>query len=77
MELDFISKIFIVIVVILLLIVQYYWYQLSRFNAVYSIRIKWLSKDDKRRYMYSYDYMLNPAKHNLYGLRYPRDKHFK
>jgi hypothetical protein len=77
MELDFISKIFIVIVVILFLIIIYSYYQLSRFNAVYSIRIKWLSTDDKRRYMYSYDYMLNPAKHNLYGLRYPRDKHFK
>jgi hypothetical protein len=77
MELDFISKIFIVIAGILLLIVQHYWYQLKRNNAVYSIRRKWIDTDDKRRYMYSYDYMLNPAKHNLYGLKYPRDKNFK
>jgi hypothetical protein len=74
MELDFILKIFIVIAGILLLNL---YYQLKRNNAVYSIRIKWIDTDDKRRYMYSYDYMLNPAKHNWYGLRYPRDKHFK
>jgi len=77
MELDFISKIFIVIVVILFLIIIYSYYQLKRNNAVYSIRRKWIDTDDKRRYMYSYDYMLNPAKHNRYGLKYPRDKHFK
>lgn len=51
-------------------------YQLIRNEFVYRIRIKWIEEDDIRHDQYSYDYMFNPSKHNLFGLKFPTDKAF-
>lgn len=52
-------------------------YQLIRNNRVANIRIKWILNDDDRYYKYCYEYMFNPSKHNLYGLKFPIDKQFR
>lgn len=59
------------------LIILYYVYQSIRNDKIYKIRRNWTETDDHRWYTYPYDYMLNPNKHNWFGLRYPRDKQFK
>lgn len=60
-----------------LLLLIYCFYQLLRNQLVYKIRIKWIEKDDDRYYKYSYSKMMTPNKSNWWGLKYPKDKHFK
>jgi len=56
----------------------YCFYQLIRNEAVYRISMKWCNDYDfERIYRHSYDDMFNPKKENWYGLKFPRDKHFK
>ncbi len=55
------------------IISMYLIYQLIRNNKVAKIRRKWVLSDDSRYNKYDYDYMYKPSKHNLYGLRFPRD----
>ena len=52
-------------------------YQLFRNSAVYKIRTNWINTNDKRYNKYSYKFMNNPNKNNWFGLRYPKDKHYK
>lgn len=65
--------VFIICSVITLYIV----YQMVRNEVIFKIRMNWTDTRDKRWYKYSYGYMLDPRKHNWYGLKYPRDNHFK
>ena len=51
--------------------------QLVRNQVVYNIRHKWIYNSDERWHIYSYDYMFNPKKHNWFGLRWPKEKHYK
>ena len=51
--------------------------QLKRIDAIGSIRMHWIWTDDDRLGKYSFDSMLLPNKHNLLGIRYPKDEHFK
>jgi len=51
-------------------------YQLFRNSKVYKIRYKWIHSDDTRWDLYSYDFMFDPSKHNLYGLKFPKDSDF-
>lgn len=59
------------------LMVIYCLYQLVRNEAVFNIRSKWINYDDLRWHYYSYDEMFKPNISNWFGLRFPRDKHFK
>lgn len=64
------------LIVICFIILLYLLYQLFRNNKVYSIRYDWINSNDRRRYYYTYNYMFDAAKHNWYGLKYPKDSHF-
>jgi hypothetical protein len=52
-------------------------YQLLRNKEVFLIRINWVNLDDNRESQYTYEYMFYPAKHNWYGLKWPKEKDFK
>ena len=67
-------KIFIIVFGIIIII--YNGYQLIRTHRLSVIRRKWINTDDKRWHKYSYEYMFNPSKHNLYGFKFPKDKQF-
>lgn len=51
-------------------------YQLKRIDSIRFIRKEWLLSDDSLADKYSFDYMYAPAKHNLYGFKYPRIDNF-
>ena len=65
------------ILIIWVLIMIYLIYQHIRTNKVYKIRILWGIENDSRRYKYSYKEMRRPNLKNWYGLRYPKEKHYK
>jgi len=52
-------------------------YQLFRNDAVLSINLHWIATDDDRFDKYTYDEMFKPSKSNWFGIRYPKDSHFK
>lgn len=55
----------------------YFLYQLFRNDKVFEIKIKWI--DEKKwdlYYKYSYEFMFNANKHNLYGLKWPSEKNY-
>ena len=54
----------------------YLTYQHFRNYRVNKIRREWINTNDKRWNKYSYAYMYNPSKHNLYGFKFPKDKQF-
>lgn len=66
-----------IVMIVLGILLLYYFYQWARNDRVYRIRIKWLNNDDARYPQYSYDEMYNPSKKNWFGLKFPKDKHFK
>jgi len=70
-------KITIIAISILALFALYCVYQIVRDEAVYNIRHNWIYSEDKRWYKYTYNYMHDPSKHNWFGLRFPKDSHFK
>ena len=55
----------------------YCFYMILRNEKVYSIRIKWIDNDDKRRFKYTYIQMAWPNEDNWFGLRWPKDNHYK
>lgn len=57
--------------------VGYLTYQLRRNDAVYKIRKNWIKTDDSRLVTYSYDYMFDPNRDNWFGLKFPKDNHFR
>lgn len=57
--------------------VGYLTYQLRRNDAVYKIRVNWINTDDNRYQKYSYDYMFDPNRINWFGLKFPKDEHFR
>lgn len=57
--------------------ILYLFYQSARNNEVFKIRHVWINTGDERRDRYSYHFMVNPNKHNWYGLRFPKDNHYK
>lgn len=61
---------------ILLPLMIYFLYQLVRNAAVYRIRRRWIMRDDERWYRYSYEFMFDPSKQNLHGIKYPRESQF-
>lgn len=63
--------------IVCLLMLGYFSYQLKRNDAVYKIRKNWIETRDPRHELYSYSYMFDPNKINLFGLKYPRDNHFR
>ena len=52
-------------------------YQLFRISTVYKIRTNWIYTNDKRYNKYSCKFMYDLNKNNWFGLRYPKDKHYK
>lgn len=52
-------------------------YQLKRNDAVYKIRKNWIKRKDPRHDTYSYDYMFDPNRINWFGLKFPKDEHFR
>jgi hypothetical protein len=56
--------------------VFYCLYQLVRNRAVYRIRIKWINNNDERWEKYTYDEMFDPNPSNLFGLKFPNEKHY-
>jgi hypothetical protein len=66
-----------IVIIFLLLAFMYLFFQIFRNNLVYNIRAKWIEIDDKRRYKYSYGYMQNPSESNYFGLRIPKESHYK
>ena len=67
---------FVILIAVMFLFLLYSLYQLERNNEVFKIRKNWIYTDDDRWDKYSYDYMVEPNKHNWYGLRYPKDNHY-
>jgi hypothetical protein len=55
----------------------YLYYQGSRYEEVGNIRTTWTWHGDPRHEQYSYEEMYSPSLSNYFGLRWPRDKHFK
>lgn len=72
-------KVFIKIMAILnLIFVLYMIYQLFRNKEICNIRNIWIRDSDYRWFKYDYDRdMFYPNKNNWFGLRYPKDEHFK
>ena len=68
---------FVVLISFLILTTINLFYQLSRNEKVYKIRIKWIVSGDCRHDKYSYDEMFKASRHNLFGLKYPNEKDFK
>ncbi len=66
-----------IIQVVATIVLMYFTYQMIRLDSVYKIRDEWVEKKDKRKYKYSFEYMIDPNLHNWFGLRYPKDKHYK
>ena len=52
-------------------------YQLKRNDAVYKIRNNWIKTRDPRHGTYSYDCMFDPNRINWFGLKFPKDEHFR
>ena len=69
--------ILVILIIICIIGVLYCLYQLERNRQIYKIVTKWVNQDDERYYNYSYNYMADPSKHNWYGLKYPKDKHYE
>jgi len=65
-----------VAIVIGIVMLFYSIYQLIRNNKVYDIRKKWIDAYDDRHDKYSYKYMMDANRHNWFGLRFPRDRHY-
>jgi len=63
--------------ILIFLIFAYSGYQLKRNFEIGKIKQMWIEKEDKRFKIHTYDEMFEPAKENWYGLKYPKDKHFK
>ena len=55
----------------------YIYFQLKRNDETYKLVGKWIDEDDERYYMYSYEYIFKPSKHNWFGLKIPKDSDFK
>lgn len=64
-------------IIVFLLVCCYMLLQLYRNNLVLCIRINWIDNDDLRWRKYTYREMIIPSKHNWYGLKIPKDSHFK
>ena len=62
---------------ILLIIILYLFYQLIRNTKVFLIRDKWLFSFDNRIDKYTYEEMFLPSPKNIFGFKFPQDKHFK
>lgn len=71
------KTIILLLIILLVLSIIYGFYQLARNEEIYNIRRKWGNDNDVRWYRYSYQKMQNPNKNNWFGLRYPKEKHFK
>jgi len=67
----------ILLVIGLLISVCYILYQFFRNEAVYRIRMNWMHNRDSRHDKYTYSEMYKPSLKNYFGIRYPKDKHFK
>lgn len=65
------------ILIVIFFLMLYLIYQLARNNKVYLIRHDWISSNDRRYIDYTYNYMFDADKHNWYGLKYPKESHFK
>ena len=61
------------IIVLCILGVLYFIYQLRRNRKVRNIRMKWIAEDDNRYHTYTYDHMMKPSKHNMFGFKFPND----
>jgi len=77
LSMDLTDVVFIIVFCILCSVLVYAFLQLVRNQIVFNIRHKWIENSDKRWHVYSYDYMFNPKKHNWFGLRWPKEKHYK
>ena len=62
--------------VIAVIAVLYLIYQLKRNTKVRDIRLKWIEEEDNRFHEYTYDFMYDPSKHNVYGLQFPKESNF-
>lgn len=57
--------------------ITYCLYQIWRNKRVYDISMGWIDNSDPRHYIFSYEFMFEPSLSNWWGLKFPRDKHFK
>ena len=58
--------------------VFYQLFQIKRNKKVFSIRQQWITdKDFTRLNRHTYDDMYEPTLRNMYGLKMPRDRHFR
>lgn len=64
------------LIYILITIAIYYIYQMLRSEAVFLIRSRWIESNNDNWDKYTYQYMLDPKRHNWYGLKFPKEKHF-
>jgi len=60
-----------------LISILYFSYQGQRNHKVYEIRVKWIYDNDKRFEQYTYDEMYDPHLSNWFGLKFPKEKHYK
>jgi hypothetical protein len=51
-------------------------YQMKRNREVYDIRTEWILSNDDRLHKYTYDDMYEPNKHNWFGLKFTKAKHY-
>lgn len=66
------NTILINIAILLVLLIFYCFYQLKRNSEVYRIKKRWLDNGDiDRCKRHPYDFMMDPSKHNNYGLKWP------
>lgn len=63
--------------IIVTILLSYFLFQFYRNNKVFLIRVKWIRAEDERYEQYSYDSMYDPSKSNWWGLKIPKEKHFK
>lgn len=63
--------------IIMTILYTYLFYQLIRNKLIYDIRVKWVYSGDSRWYKYSYKKMFLPSKDNWFGIKLPKDKHYK
>ena len=69
--------IFCVYIALIILFLNYIIYQLVRNEIVYRIHMKWIDNEEYERLnRYDYDFMLNPNKKNLFGLKWPNEKDY-
>lgn len=64
------------LIYILILIAIYYIYQMLRNKIIFLIRKRWIENNDDNWHKLTYQYMLDPKRHNWYGLKFPKEKHY-